>query len=276
MNIGVNFFGPKYKLYEDFDGTLEALKAAGMTFAEICVTFREFAPPAGSNFKLPVEMAGGIWNLAVAAERLSKVRAHGFSVQSCHMMLGFQMTPELILDVLPDALKFGRENNIRYFVISPMKGLTDIKLLAPAIRQFSDELAQAGMALLLHNHDSECKIEEGTTGLDYLMEYCPNLGLELDVGWVKFAGADAIALMKKYGDRIPMLHFKDLTADACEENRQTCFTPVGEGSIPLKEILAESPSCALIEDGLVLDQDDSPNDMLADLALGVKHIRAAQ
>lgn len=275
MKIGVNFFGPKYKLYSDFDGTLSYLKEAGFTFVEICVTFAEFQPPEGSNFKLPVEMEGGIWKLDVAAEQLSRVRAQDLDVLSCHMMLGFQMTPEMILDVIPTALKFGRENNIRYFVLSPMKGLSVIKTLTPAIKQLSDALAEAGMTLVLHNHETECRPEEGTTALDYLMEQCPNLALELDVGWAKFAGANAVEIMKKYRDRIPMLHFKDLTADACEANRNTCFTPVGEGSIPLREIMAEAPNCALIEQGLIIDQDDSPNDILADLALGVKNIRAA-
>lgn len=280
MNIGVNFFGPKHKLYCDFDGTLEILKKKGITAAELCVAFAgNGEPPEALNMNVPAEFlrsaSGGIWSLDAAEERLQRVRDHGFTVLSCHAMLGFQFTSALLLEQLPILLKFGQENGIRYYVISPMKDLEGVKALTPAIRQASDALAEAGITLLLHNHEMECMEQDGATALDYILEHCPNLGLELDVGWARFAGADPVALMKKYGSRIPLLHFKDVSADACAANRDTCFTAVGEGSIPLKEIMAEVPNCAIIEHGLIIDQDDSPTDILDDLGRGAANIRAA-
>ncbi len=280
MNIGVNFFGPKRKLYHDFDATLENLKRNGLTSAEICVAFAGGGePPKELNLDIPSEvfkeMSGGIWDLDVAAERLAAVRAHGLPVLSCHVMLGFQTTSELLLEMLPVLLQFGTENQISYYVFSPMKDLSGIKPLIPAIRQVSNSLAEEGITLLIHNHEMECMEQEGTTALDYALGQCPNLGLELDVGWAKFAGADPVALMKKYHDRIPLLHFKDVRADACAENRDTCFTAIGEGSIPLKEIMAAAKDCAIAEHGLIIDQDDSPTDILEDLARGAENIRVA-
>lgn len=280
MNIGVNFFGPKRRLYHDFSGTLESLKSSGITSAEICVAFDgNGEPPKELDLKIPPEifreMSGGIWNLDVAADRLRAVREHGLNVVSCHVMLGFEMTAEVLGGVLPTLLKFGQENRIRYFVFSPMKNTEGVKPLIPAIREVSNALSEVGITLLLHNHEMECIPTDGTTALDYILEQCPNLGLELDVGWAKFAGADPVALMKKYGSRIPLLHFKDVSADACAENRDTCFTAVGEGSIPLREILAAAPCCALVEDCLIIDQDDSPTDILVDLARGAANIRGA-
>lgn len=281
MNIGVNFFGPKHKLYQDFHGTLDTLKQAGFTSVELCVAFQGGGePPKELNLQIPPEiiksMSGGIWPLETASQRLKAVRDHGFTVLSCHMMLGFQFSPEQMVQLLPTLVEFGQENQIRYYVFSPMKGMAGIRPLIPAIKQVSDGLAEAGITLLLHNHEVECMPDEGTTVLDYILEQCPNLGLELDVGWAKFAGADPVVLMKKYHDRIPLLHFKDVRADACAANRDTCFTAIGEGSIPLREIMAEVPNCAIIEHGLIIDQDDSPTDILEDLALGVRNIRAAQ
>ena len=101
------------------------------------------------------------------------------------------------------------------------------------------------------------------------------LKLELDVGWAKFAGASVVGLMKKYRDRIELLHFKDIREDACPENRSTCFTAVGEGSIPLKDILKEAKNCPIAEHGIIIDQDDSPTDILDDIKRGVEHIRRA-
>ena len=277
MNIGVNFFGPKFELYRDFDGTLEALKDRGFTSAEICVAFAGGGePPKELNLQLPPEvlaaMKGGIWNREVAERRLQAVRAHGLAVISAHIMLGFSFEPQLLIDLLPELAAFGRENQISYFVLSPMKGLAEMKPLVPALRQLSDGLAQAGISLVIHNQETECIVEDGTTALDYVLEQCPELKLELDVGWAKFAGADPVELMKKYRERLVLLHFKDIRADASPATRHTCCTAVGEGSIPLKEILAEAKNCPIAHHGLIIDQDDSPTDILADLAIGVANI----
>ena len=280
MNIGVNFFGPKQKLYRDFDGTLEILKAGGISSAEICVAFAGGGePPKELKLTIPPEifreMSGGIWTPDAAPQRLRAVRDHGLAVLSCHVMLGGDITPQLLLDTLPTLLEFGKENRIRYFVISPMKDAAAIKPLVPAIKEASDTMAASGIALLLHNHEMECLSVEGVTALDYALEQCPNLGLELDVGWAKFAGADPTELMKRYGSRIPLLHFKDVRADACAANRDTCFTVIGEGSIPLRAIMEAVSCCAIVDHGLIIDQDDSPADILDDLAMGAKNIRRA-
>lgn len=280
MNIGVNFFGPKRRLYHDFEGTLATLKAAGISSAEVCVAFAGGGePPKELALKIPPEvlreMKGGIWDVDVAAERIAAVRACGLTVISAHVMLGTLSDPQQLLDLLPELVRFGRENEITYFVLSPMKDASQIVPFLPALRELSDALHSEGMALALHNHEMECIPVDGVTALDCILEQCPNLKLELDVGWAKFAGADPVALMRKYRDRLELLHFKDIRADACPENRDSCFTAVGAGSIPLREIMAEAKFCPIAEHGLIIDQDDSPTDILSDLAEGACQIRRA-
>lgn len=280
MNIGVNFFGPKRKLYHDFEGTLERLKASGISSAEVCVGFAGGGePPKELGLKIPAEilreMKGGIWDAAVASERIAAVRSRGLPVISAHVMLGTLSDPQQLLDLLPELVQFGRENDLRYFVLSPMKDAARIRPFLPALRLMSDRLAEEGMALAIHNHEMECAPVDGVTALELILNDCPNLKLELDVGWAKFAGADPVELMWKYRDRLELLHFKDITADACPENRDSCFTAVGEGSIPLEEIMAAAKLCPIAEHGFIIDQDDSPTDILDDLALGAQHIRRA-
>jgi len=280
MNIGVNFFGPKRKLYHDFEGTLERLKAAGFAAAEVCVAFAGNAePPKELNLNIPPEvireMSGGIWSLDVAAQRIAAVRAHGLQVISVHVMLGFSVEPQSLLDLLPTLLEFGRQNSVSYFVLSLMKGLEKMKAYIPALREMSEALEQAGISLVYHNHEMECMPEDGTTALDYILEQCPLLKLELDVGWAKFAGVCPVELMKKWRDRLVLLHFKDVRADATVETRATCFTAVGQGSIPMRAIMAEAKNCPIVDCGLIIDQDDSPTDILDDLAVGVENIRIA-
>jgi len=47
----------------------------------------------------------------------------------------------------------------------------------------------------------------------------------------------------------------------------------GRDPSPLKEILALAPALPLFETGLVIDQDRSETDMLADLRTGLANIR---
>lgn len=277
MNVSVNFFGLKRKLYYDFEGTLDRLKESGFHAVEVCIgfaansempeEFRRMIPP-----EILQEMSGGIWDQSVAKDRLDMVKAKGLQVSAAHIMLGAQQTPEELQAMLPDILAFGKTNQITYFVISLVKNLAEIKAFVETIRNMSEALEEAGMKLAYHNHEIECIPEEGTTALAYILEQCPLLKLELDVGWAKFAGASPLELMETYRDRLELLHLKDIKEDASPETRDTCFTAIGEGSIPLGEIMKEAKKCPIIEYGIIIDQDDSETDILEDLACGVKNI----
>ena len=83
--------------------------------------------------------------------------------------------------------------------------------------------------------------------------------------------------MRQYQDRIRIIHFKDITEDACQENREHCFTAIGEGAIPLKEIIEEAGKLpALYETGYVIDQDRSETDILRDTKASVMNITAGE
>ncbi len=282
MNIGVNFFGPKRKLYRDLGGTLARLKADGINSAEVCVAFAGGGePPEQVKHLIPAEvlreMSGGIWPTDAAAERLAAVRAGGMTVVSVHAMVGFSSTTEEVAALIPTLVGFGKANSVAYFVLSLMQDLDGIRPFAPVLNDLAAALAEVGIGLAYHNHEMECVPgPDGSSALDWLLETCPLLTLELDVGWAKFADADPVALMEKYRDRLHLLHLKDVTADACPANRDTCCTAVGEGSIPLAAILAAAGNCPhLHPHGIIIDQDDSLTDIMDDLAIGAKNIKKA-
>lgn len=280
MHIGVNSFGPKRKLYHDFEGTLSRLLAMGIDSLEPCVVFGGSSePPKGLDIQISeqefLEMSGGIWSLDVAADRISKLRSKGFAIVSVHVF-GDNSGPEALESLLPAIKQFGVENDIKCFVISLMKNRAGMQEFIPVLKRFSDALAEAGIYLAYHNHEIEWEEQDGGSAISDLMEQCPNLKLELDVGWAKFAGRDPLAVMDTYADRIVLLHFKDIAADACPENRATCFTAIGEGSIPLAQIMEKRTICQLLEHGIIIDQDDSQTDILDDLAVGAKNIAACR
>jgi len=67
------------------------------------------------------------------------------------------------------------------------------------------------MQLLYHNHDFEFVTLSGMFGLDFLYAAVPEdlLKTELDVCWVKYAGQDPAAYLRKYAGRCPVVHLKD-------------------------------------------------------------------
>ena len=63
------------------------------------------------------------------------------------------------------------------------------------------------MLLLYHNHDFEfVTMPDGSFGLDYMYSHIPaeHLATELDTCWVRVAGQDPAAYVRKYTGRAPI------------------------------------------------------------------------
>ena len=114
----------------------------------------------------------------------------------------------------------------------------------------------AGMELLYHNHDFEfVKLPDGAYGYDRMFEMIPaeNLKSELDTCWCNVAIGKAADYVKKYSDRLPVLHLKDYikegevknmykligveTEEAAEESGYFGFRPVGFGQMIWEPVL---------------------------------------
>lgn len=69
-----------------------------------------------------------------------------------------------------------------------------------------------GLSLCYHNHGYEFVPDGDGTLFDLFMcETNPDdVGIELDILWAHFPGADPAALLDRYGSRIKLLHLKDL------------------------------------------------------------------
>ena len=76
---------------------------------------------------------------------------------------------------------------------------------------FGTLLKQAGIQLMYHNHDFEFTTVSGEYGLDFIYDaISPDLlKSELDTCWVKYAGEDPAAYIRKYTGRAPIVHLKD-------------------------------------------------------------------
>ena len=139
-------------------------------------------------------------------------------------------------------------------------------------------LHSRGIQLLYHNHDFEFVRIDGKYALDMLYDAVPAdyLQTELDTCWVKFAGEDPSAYIRKYAGRAPIVHLKDYHvegqlkagetpyalinadgSDSGDAKRSTFeFRPVGYGVQNFPEILAASADAGT--QWVIVEQDQSP------------------
>lgn len=149
----------------------------------------------------------------------------------------------------------------------------------PAVLDFCDRsnemaarLQEHGIGLYYHNHHIEFAKYDGAYLLDIIADRAPLMGLEIDVHWVQRGGLDPVTTLKKYADRVAMVHLKDyrvgqVPTEAFEalgrgdrEAFMTAFTgvvqfaEVGEGNLDFPAIIEASESIGARY--LLVEQDE--------------------
>ena len=110
------------------------------------------------------------------------------------------------------------------------------------LNQFAKIAHDNGRKFAWHNHHKEFRpLEDGTLPFDIIMEHTDKnlVNLELDIFWVKHAGYEPLQIMEQYGDRITILHLKDMRAGEEKKN-----TAPGKGIIDFKPILEKKNQTA--------------------------------
>ncbi|MET1044536.1 MAG: hypothetical protein ABWX59_10525, partial [Microbacteriaceae bacterium] len=75
--------------------------------------------------------------------------------------------------------------------------------------EMAERLSAHGIELYYHNHHIEFAKYDGRYLLDIIAQRAPLMGIQLDVHWVQRGGLDPVTTLKKYSDRVSMVHLKD-------------------------------------------------------------------
>jgi sugar phosphate isomerase/epimerase len=139
--------------------------------------------------------------------------------------------------------------------------------LAEDLNRWGDLCRREGVAFSYHNHDFEFAPLGQTTMWDVLVrETDPKLvGLELDLYWIKYAGADPKTVLQDLGDRVSLLHLKDMAPDDTLSD-----VPVGEGTLPWNELLQAAEAAGV--QWYIVEQDN-PRDALEDVKISLQNLR---
>lgn len=126
---------------------------------------------------------------------------------------------------------------------------------------FARRLLAQDRRLCYHNHDFEFAALDGGDAFDRLVAETGEVAFELDVGWAKAAGRDPAAVLDALSGRVPLVHLKDVEADAGEP------TELGAGDL-------DPAACARAADRAgaewLIYEHDEPDDPEASLFHGAE------
>ncbi len=88
--------------------------------------------------------------------------------------------------------------------------------------------------------------------------------LELDLYWIKYGGTDPETVLRDVGDRVSLVHLKDMAPDETRSD-----LPVGEGTMPWSGLL-EAADAAGVE--WYIAEQDNPRDALEDVKTSLKYL----
>ncbi|WP_158972456.1 sugar phosphate isomerase/epimerase [Paraglaciecola sp. L3A3] len=238
--ISVQLWSVKDALSADFKGTLEQI--ADMGFQGV-----EFAGNYGPYADDPI----GLKNY-LASIGLKPSGAH----------VGFKLLRGEKLDKNLDYLKALGVDMVIIPADSRAWNANGVDALSKDLVQLSKKAAAKNMLIGYHNHDKEFNEHLDATFWDYIATHTPNkVVLQLDVGWVNFAGKNPVEYVKRYPGRTLTTHLKVRNYHGPNRTPQGDASPIlGEDNFDWAELIKNE-----IKYGgtrwLVIEQEEYPDGM---------------
>jgi sugar phosphate isomerase/epimerase len=191
----------------------------------------------------------------------------------------FMHQPEKLPAALEDAKKHGFE-----YVVCPWidprdrGGIEMIRKLGQTISTAGELCRKAGLRLCYHNHAFEYQSTPDGRLLDVLMKTTdPNLvSLELDVMWAHVAGVDPVSVLKQYGDRIPLVHLKNVAPGVeprfNENIPRTAFHDLSDGAVDIPAVLRAAKQAGVKH--YFVEQDETPGDPIESLRKSFQYLES--
>ena len=186
--VALQLYTVRDEAEKDFFGVLAAVKGMGYEYVEMVSTFFGHT----------------------AQEVRAEMDKLGIKCISAHVPI------DSLIDDLDSTIQDFKTLGCEYLAVpwldEPRRpGNLGYAAVVKAINSIGRACHDAGITLLYHNHDFEFTKLDGEYALDILYrsiapEY---LQTEIDTCWVKVAGEDPAAYIRKYTGRSPVVHLKD-------------------------------------------------------------------
>jgi sugar phosphate isomerase/epimerase len=231
--VSVQLWSVKDEVKADFIGTLQQLADMGFKGVEFAGEFGEFAnnPEGLKAFldELGLQASG-------AHVHFDKLNEENFA----QTVAFYQAIGCTSLIVPADERAFDPQG-VRQMVIE--------------LNDLSVKLAMTGMQIGFHNHDAEFNDFEKGTYWDFIAESTnDNVILQLDAGWVTYAGKDPVAYVRRYPGRTLTTHYKV----KLPEGTVGKLPIIGKDTIDWKALIAANSEVGGTR-WLVVEQEEYPN-----------------
>lgn len=210
-----------------------------------------------------------------AAELRDKLADLGLRIVGCHVN---PLDVELLPGVLDYQAELGNTQigcDIEFY---PYGDRDYVLRRAETFNKVGGLCHERGMRFYYHNHFQEFQRFGDETVYELVLENTdPQLvQIEVDTYWMYRGGQDPLEWMRRYRDRVVLIHQKDFPADApqplsmydgivglgepitmevfMQRLEPRCFTEIGSGVLPINDILAEAAQLPNM-DYLLLEQD---------------------
>ena len=187
-----------YSVYQDMmyvDASLAKVASAGYNVVETLRSPECFGLPA-ADFKALCDK-------------------HGLKIVSTHHSIG--MNPEKEAEIMEQWKEVFKGLNVmgaKYCVIPSFKlgeTLEDLKAVCDYFNKVGALAKEYGLKLGYHNHAFEYEVVDGKVKWEYMIENTDpeSVFFQMDVYWTTKGGKNPVDYLKKYPERIKMLHIKD-------------------------------------------------------------------
>ena len=242
---GIQLYSVRQQMAQDFEGTLAVVREAGYLEVESAALPKKSA----AEIRKALDQAG--------LKCVSSHRSFVDVTRDLDATTEFEKTIGVSYIICPGP---GRKT-------PPVSGekpgpltIDDWKYNAEEFNKTGEKLKETGITFGYHNHWVEFKPVDGRLPYEELLTLCDpdKMSFEMDCGWVKVAGQDPVALMKKYPHRFSMLHVKDFHLPqniSFATHEEAKVTELGRGSIDYRPIFAQAAESQKITHAFVEQEE---------------------
>jgi sugar phosphate isomerase/epimerase len=268
LPAGVQLYTVRDALQRDPRGTLAKLHDIGIVEGEL---YGLNGPESATLFGLPAEELKAAFDengIRVPISHIGGALTNTAAISDIARALGVGM----LIVALPN--EFSGQRNGKFAMV-PAESRAQLDQLATRLNHVGREYRSQGLRFGYHNHYPEFIEVDGVVPYDYLMSHTdPDLvQIELDLGWLAYAGVDPVTYIKRYAGRVVSCHLKDFAPKIATDVPQRKLVPPGSGSIDFAAVLDAMRAAKVAHGFIEIDVSDDP---LAGVRRGHEHLQRLQ
>lgn len=256
MKLGAQLYSVKDEMEQDVFQTLEQIASMGYTGVEFA-----------GYYDIPA------YQMKQALDR------YRLSVYGAHVPI--ERLEHHLQEELDYSIAIGNPYLICPFALFE-KGKEDIDHVVSVLNHAASVCKAHDIAVGYHNHAQEFVKVNGTYILDWMMQQTTDVVFELDVFWLAVAGIDPIAYIKQCGNRVELIHLKQISelppARALPTSSDQLFAMLKgdfdknvtfpEGVLDLHEIVATAADAKYF----IVEQESGGTDTLEAMRIDAAHM----